>query len=719
MKGLHRILIAVILFGNLNLLADSTFVSKLSFKLKSVIHSDTLLDELWLFTTTSDSSNSRKNLSEKDWVHINSFLSEEDIKKTNFKGRGWFRTTFFADSDQVGKCFVQQFYMAGSCRVYVNGKFISEIGEYGGGDDERSDGKNEPVYFSPVFGLNVIAVEFENTLYEHTYADQGNLRGGFTSKIEPVGEFHWNEKNAFIQTAILGLGFFFLFASFGLIHFLLFLFYRERKSNLVFSIFCFLLSYYFISIFITKYVISNPETQKGFIFSFYLSFPFLFISLISVFYSFFYQKIPKQFYFITAMALITSICLFSEYTIGAVLLTLLIVIVLFEVLRIMIMANRKKMKGARIITIGFLSFISFVSFLLAQIFLRDGKLVYGSNEFAGVILVILFLLTILSIPLSMSIFLAWDFSQTNKSLSEKLVEVEELSVKTIEQEKEKQKMLAEQNEVLEVQVEERTKEINQQKKVIEEKNKDITDSINYAQRIQKSILPTDQEIKDIFKESFVLFKPRDIVSGDFYQFKKNGDLKYAILADCTGHGVPGALMSMVGSNLLKQIILERGTKEPNKILSELHKEVRSTLRQTGGVQSHDGMDAAILLLHKKKIFIASANRPVYIVKEGILTELKPDKRSIGGSQASDEIEFNLNEVDVETGMMVYLFSDGYADQFGGEAGKKFKVKNLSNLLLSIHTNALLDQKNILNAAFDEWKKHLEQVDDVSLIGIRF
>ncbi|MBK7310459.1 MAG: SpoIIE family protein phosphatase [Sphingobacteriaceae bacterium] len=330
-----------------------------------------------------------------------------------------------------------------------------------------------------------------------------------------------------------------------------------------------------------------------------------------------------------------------------------------------------------------------------------------------------FILAIISIPLSMSTFLAWDFAQTNKSLANKLIEVEELSAKSIEQEIEKQRLLAGQNEKLEVQVTERTKEINEQKKVIEEKNKDITDSINYAQRIQRSILPTSVEINDIFKESFVLFKPRDIVSGDFYQFKKKGDHKYAILADCTGHGVPGALMSMIGSNLLNQIIIERGIIEPNRILSELHKEVRSTLRQTSGVQSHDGMDASVVLMHKKKLFIASANRPVYIVKNGELTELKPDKRSIGGSQAADEITFNVVELEAESEMMLYLFSDGYADQFGGEAGKKFKVKNLSQLLLSIHSKPLNTQKEILDTTFDNWKKHLEQVDDVSLIGIRF
>ncbi|MBK7817550.1 MAG: SpoIIE family protein phosphatase [Sphingobacteriaceae bacterium] len=379
----------------------------------------------------------------------------------------------------------------------------------------------------------------------------------------------------------------------------------------------------------------------------------------------------------------------------------------------------EKERGAGILSIGFGAFGLFLSTIFLAMILSGGDFDIEGGSIAEKLFLTSFILAIISIPLSMSTFLAWDFAQTNKSLANKLIEVEELSAKSIEQEIEKQRLLAGQNEKLEVQVTERTKEINEQKKVIEEKNKDITDSINYAQRIQRSILPTSVEINDIFKESFVLFKPRDIVSGDFYQFKKKGDHKYAILADCTGHGVPGALMSMIGSNLLNQIIIERGIIEPNRILSELHKEVRSTLRQTSGVQSHDGMDASVVLMHKKKLFIASANRPVYIVKNGELTELKPDKRSIGGSQAADEITFNVVELEAESEMMLYLFSDGYADQFGGEAGKKFKVKNLSQLLLSIHSKPLNTQKEILDTTFDNWKKHLEQVDDVSLIGIRF
>jgi serine phosphatase RsbU (regulator of sigma subunit) len=189
------------------------------------------------------------------------------------------------------------------------------------------------------------------------------------------------------------------------------------------------------------------------------------------------------------------------------------------------------------------------------------------------------IVALLSIPLSMSIYLAYDFSQTNRNLQKKLVEVEELSAKTIAQEKEKQEILSQQKEVLEIQVEERTREVVQQKKVIEEKNKDITDSINYAKRIQDAILPSEEQIKKMLPESFVLFKPKDIVSGDFYFFAETGGRVIAAAVDCTGHGVPGAFMSMVGANHLKRIVTEQKITDTSKILDELHRQVLHSLNR--------------------------------------------------------------------------------------------------------------------------------------------
>jgi serine phosphatase RsbU (regulator of sigma subunit) len=447
-------------------------------------------------------------------------------------------------------------------------------------------------------------------------------------------------------------------------------------------------------------------------------FPIFFVSFLSVLFSLFDTSFPKKFKYYVISSVVAGLTFLISGQIGFVVSMIMVIIVLVESISFIVKINKQKRRGAVLISAGFGTFIAFIALSILKIVLT-GSLQLSSGKLADEVLYILLVIGLLSIPISMSAFLAWDFSLTSKNLSKKLIEVEELSARSIEQEKEKQKILAEQNNMLEVQVKERTKEIEEQKKLIEEKNKDITDSINYAQRIQRSILPSDKEIKDIFPNLFVLFKPRDIVSGDFYQFKRVNDHKFAIMADCTGHGVPGALMSMIGSNLLHQIIVERNILKPNLILSELHKEVKSTLRQSSGAQSHDGMDTSIALLLNNKLYISSANRPVYLVMNKELTEIKPTKRSIGGSSSDDKVDFELHEFELAKDQMLYMFSDGYADQFGGEAGKKFKLKNLALLLMSNNEMPLDIQHTTLDRSFTEWKGLLEQVDDVCVIGIRF
>jgi serine phosphatase RsbU (regulator of sigma subunit) len=678
----------------------------------------------WLYISGDKPEYSGLNYNDSSWKKVSTQLYEPTWKPLNFKGHCWFRLHFFVDSLYDLTPMALSIFQKGASKVFLNGELRKEIGEFGKEDDGRDNGNNDPFMFVPVPGKeNVIAIRYENTEYDHSFDNSSGIRqAGFESLLYTADEYWFNREGNWVLAGVVGLGVFVFLFSIGVVHFLLYIFYRARESNLHFSLFCFLFSYYFIHYYLSECLFNDPVVINIMTAILVLSTPYFFLSLLNVLYSLFYDKRPKIWKILLWSSMVASILLMVMPAIGFVLGALLVVVITVELIRVIIVSIRKKRKGALIISAGFGMMVLFISYAIICIFLGNffGMEVELSDETPeGRIFFALLLSAIAAIPLSMSTFLAWDFSQTNKALSKKLIEVEQLSARALEQEKEKQKILSEQNEVLEHQVEERTKEINEQKKVIEEKNKDITDSINYAQRIQRSILPTVDEIFNLFKDNFVLFKPRDIVSGDFYQFKRKDDARYAILADCTGHGVPGALMSMIGSNLLNQIIMERGIKEPNTILSELHREVRSTLRQTGGVQSHDGMDASIVMYDGKKLKIASANRPVYIVNKGELTELKPDKRSIGGSSVGDDVTFTVNELNAEAGMMVYLFSDGYADQFGGEQGKKFKVKNLTELLVSISAKSLETQKEILNTTFDNWKKHLEQVDDVSLIGLKF
>ncbi len=255
------------------------------------------------------------------------------------------------------------------------------------------------------------------------------------------------------------------------------------------------------------------------------------------------------------------------------------------------------------------------------------------------------------------------------------------------------------------------------------KNDDIVSSINYAKKIQYAVLPNEETIYRSIPLSFIIYKPRDIVSGDFFWFHEEDTNSYTIVAaDCTGHGVPGAFMTVIGSNALTQTIIESKITKPSEILVELDNRVTATLKQEkthyGLVQ--DGMDLALLKINKSKreLVFTSAKRPAFFIRNGELREIKGSKNSIGGlrseSKKFEEIIINYEEDD-----MIYLFSDGYVDQFGGTNNKKFTTKRLRELLLGIYQLPISDQKNRIAENFEKWKGSNEQTDDMLVIGIRF
>lgn len=283
--------------------------------------------------------------------------------------------------------------------------------------------------------------------------------------------------------------------------------------------------------------------------------------------------------------------------------------------------------------------------------------------------------------------------------------------------------------LLEKKVAERTSELKKEKEKVEEqhaiiaeKNKDITDSILYAQKIQASILPSEREISTVFNEYFILYKPRDIVSGDFYWFTKYNNKAYIAAVDCTGHGVPGAFMSMIGFSQLNQIVSEAHIQMPSEILNILNIGVKHALKQSGGEgeqTSKDGMELALICYDKEKNIIeySGANRPLYLFRNNELQEIKADKIPIGGSDI--EGTFTNHEIQIQKGDTLYIFSDGYPDQFGGENGKKFMTKRFKEKLSEILSFPMQEQKEKLNQVFEDWRGRLEQVDDVMVIGIRF
>jgi serine phosphatase RsbU (regulator of sigma subunit) len=253
--------------------------------------------------------------------------------------------------------------------------------------------------------------------------------------------------------------------------------------------------------------------------------------------------------------------------------------------------------------------------------------------------------------------------------------------------------------------------------IIEEKNKDIRDSINYARRIQQAILAEETEIRTHFPLSFLLYRPKDIVAGDFYFFETTANHVFYAAADCTGHGVPGALMSVVCSNALLRCVKEFGLWQPGQILDKARELVLETFRKSGA-EVKDGMDISLLVkdIMKNEYYWAGANNPLWVISGGVLTETSPDKQPIGFSE--NKINFTGHLLDLKNGDTIFLITDGYADQFGGLKGKKFKYRQLITLLESNYSLPpdLLKQKLITE--FESWKGDLEQVDDVCIIGVQ-
>jgi len=284
--------------------------------------------------------------------------------------------------------------------------------------------------------------------------------------------------------------------------------------------------------------------------------------------------------------------------------------------------------------------------------------------------------------------------------------------------------LQESYETLEQKVIDRTAEVVEQKNIaehqkhlVEEKNKEILDSINYAKRIQKAILPPDKLFNQLLPDSFVLYKPKDIVAGDFYWLQQIDQTVLIASADCTGHGVPGALVSVVCNNALNRSVHEYGITEPGKILDKTREIVISEFEKSDQ-EVKDGMDISLCAISEKKIQWSGANNPLWIIKHGAsdLIEIKPDKQPIG--KYAEAKPFTTHELILESGDTLYIFTDGFSDQFGGEKGKKFKASTMKELILKIQNLKMEDQKIALNDAFEKWRGALEQIDDVNVIGIK-
>ena len=263
-------------------------------------------------------------------------------------------------------------------------------------------------------------------------------------------------------------------------------------------------------------------------------------------------------------------------------------------------------------------------------------------------------------------------------------------------------------------------DLMQSKLELEIKSKETLDSIIYAKRIQEAILPLKERILESLPESFVFHLPRDIVSGDFYWFKKIEGKIFIASVDCTGHGVPGAFMSMIGTVLLDDIVEKKGVYEPAQILTELHKDVVKALKQDRKEKaSKDGMDIALCVLDTdfKVLKFAGAFRPLIHISDGLMNRIKADSAPIGGVGLHLP-KFTQHEISIKKGDSIYIYTDGFADQFGGARNKKYMTKRFRPFLLSINQFSMEEQCIRLQQELDQWKGNADQVDDILVIGFR-
>lgn len=261
--------------------------------------------------------------------------------------------------------------------------------------------------------------------------------------------------------------------------------------------------------------------------------------------------------------------------------------------------------------------------------------------------------------------------------------------------------------------------VEHQKEIVEEKNKEILDSINYAKRLQEAILPPNRLVKEWLPQSFILYKPKDIVAGDFYWMESLNGWIYFAAADCTGHGVPGAMVSVVCSNALSKALIEEGKTKPSELLDRARELVIERFGRSEE-EIKDGMDLALCALNWEtgELQYAGANNPLWIIRRGVeeVEEIKADKQPIG--KYGEEKPFTNHMVKLNPGDSIYIFSDGYPDQFGGERGKKYKSGKMKKYLLSIRDKEMQEQRALLSEEFENWRGDIEQIDDVCVIGVR-
>ena len=525
------------------------------------------------------------------------------------------------------------------------------------------------------------------------------------------------------------------YAAFGIVFLTLFLFYREKTENLYFALFCLFCAFYYLAG-KPHWVDNDDFTIWGLVFGFEFLGMFFFkifqgrerskttlwmlVGLLVLYFISFAVKWYPTF------EIVNNGHPFPALGITIELVAILYALVAFLFFLIQGM-NKKSWESKTIKFVCALPLLIMVvaftiSIVLVTVYSYHTNRTPAGNNYVMVLLKssqAMWIAIHYMYPLSAVIILARRNGYNQTKLVAQVKSIQHLSEENLAKEEEKQQLLAVQNAELERKVAERTAEVTHQKELVELKNREITDNINYALRIQSAILPDINLIYKTLEESFILYMPKDIVSGDFYAFAERARRVILVAGDCTGHGVTGAFMSMIGSSLLNQIINERGVSSPGEILTQLNAAVIATLKQQEN-HSNDGMDISICAfdLPNRTVAFAGANRPLWLVRGNQLLTVKPDKYPIGGLQMDLDRKFTETIVQLQPQDTVYIFTDGFADQFGGEKGRKMMTAKFKEVLTAAQQIPLRKQETYLRQFFENWKGEHEQVDDVLVIGVR-
>jgi serine phosphatase RsbU (regulator of sigma subunit) len=669
----------------------------------------------WKIKTGDDPSWAAVEYNDSSWTTLqyDSARDNEDYGSIT-----WYRMHFKIDSTLFNvplAFYVQQFGSA--CDVYLDGKFFKSCGKVGrdkAGEVAEFSANPQPFafVFSPEVN-HVFAVRYSNFHRAGAKASGINLGRNFKISIKNLNE---EIADAADPSQYFPIIFFSaIFLTLAVVHLSMFIYNHQKITNLYYSLYCLGI---FSILFYVYYMLTSTDYASITLLSKtarYIA-PLLVLPLVAMLHHIFYERLLKIFWILFALYMLSLAGIALDFDKAAsVTVVILFMIAVVEIIRVIIKALKMKKDGAWIFAMTFLLPVItgiILSFLPDNINIAGMKIELNS----GAIVLSSF---ILGLPFSMTLYLARDFARMSKKLTVQLKEITGLSEKTIQQEKEKKQILENQKSELEIKVIERTQEVRHQKELVEIKNREITDNLTYAKRIQSAILPDIKLIYKTLEQSFILYLPKDIVSGDFYGFAQKNNKVLIAAADCTGHGVAGAFMSMIGSALLNQIINEKNITAPALILDDLNDGIIHSLKQKES-DSNDGMDISLCAfdLQNKTMQFAGANRPLWLIRKNELLTYKPDKFPIGGLQIMREEKFRQHEIKLESNDTVYIFSDGYADQFGGEKGKKLMSKKFKELLLSIQNLSMREQENCLKDHFENWKKNNEQVDDVLVIGIR-